>query len=55
MGAYRTEEGNPYVFEVVKKVEQTIVNSSLDKEYGPIEGDALFLKGARKVIFGFDN
>ncbi len=55
VGAYRTEEGKPYVFEVVKKAEQTIVNSNLDKEYAPIEGEALFLKGARKVIFGFDN
>jgi hypothetical protein len=25
---------------VVKNVEQTIVNSNLDKEYAPIEGDA---------------
>jgi aspartate/tyrosine/aromatic aminotransferase len=40
---------------VVKNVEQTIVNSNLDKEYAPIEGDALFLEGARKVLFGFDN
>lgn len=55
MGAYRTEEGEPYVFEVVRKVEQTIVNLNLDKEYAPIEGDTLFLRGARKVIFGFDN
>ena len=55
MGAYRTEEGEPYVFEVVRKVEQTIVNLNLEKEYAPIEGDTLFLRGARKVIFGFDN
>ena len=55
VGAYRTEEGKPYVFEVVRKVEQNIVDSNLDKEYAPIEGDTLFLRGARKVIFGFDN
>lgn len=40
VGAYRTDEGKPYVFDVVKKVEQIIVNSNLDKEYAPIEGDA---------------
>jgi aspartate/tyrosine/aromatic aminotransferase len=39
VGAYRTDEEKPYVFEVVKKVEKEIVNdSTLNKEYLPIDG-----------------
>jgi aspartate aminotransferase len=34
VGAYRDEEGKPYVFPVIKKAEQIIFeNESLDKEY----------------------
>jgi aspartate/tyrosine/aromatic aminotransferase len=51
VGAYRDSQGKPYVFSIVKKVEQEIVTDiaegRLDKEYNPIEGDAEFLKGAR--------
>lgn len=40
IGAYRSEEGKPYVFPVVKKAEERIVaNLALDKEYSPIDGD----------------
>ncbi len=43
MGAYRTHEGKPYVFPVVKKVEAEIVKEiaegKLDKEYNAIDGD----------------
>lgn len=34
VGAYRDEDGKPYVFPVIKKAEQMIFeNESLDKEY----------------------
>ena len=34
VGAYRDEEGKPYVFPVIKKAEQMIVeDATLDKEY----------------------
>jgi aspartate/tyrosine/aromatic aminotransferase len=47
VGAYRDNNGKPYVFPVVKKVELEIVNDpTLDKEYAPIEGVAEFIKGA---------
>ena len=40
IGAYRSEEGKPYVFPVVKKAEQAIVRDiTLAKEYLPIDGD----------------
>ena len=56
MGAYRTENAEPYVYPIVKKVEKEIVDEiaqgKLDKEYNPIDGDQDFLKGARQVLFG---
>merc|ERR1712023_59428 len=56
IGAYRSDEGKPYVFPVVRKAEQAIANNeSLDKEYSPIDGDAEFNKGARAVLFGWDH
>jgi len=56
VGAYRSDEGKPYIFPVVKKAEEMIVaNKTLDKEYAPIEGLADFNKGARGVLFGFDH
>ena len=47
VGAYRDNNGKPYVFPVVRKAEQAIVNdTTLDKEYLPIDGLAEFRKGA---------
>ena len=55
VGAYRDNDGKPYVFPVVKKAEESIVAENLDKEYSPIDGDQEFNKGARGVLFGFDH
>ena len=56
IGAYRSENGKPYVFPVVRKAEQRIANDhTLDKEYSPIDGDQAFNKGARGVLFGWNH
>ena len=56
VGAYRDDKGKPYVFPIVKKVEQQFVNEgALDKEYAPIDGEADFIKGARMAAFGWDH
>lgn len=56
VGAYRDNDGKPYVFPVVRKVEAEIVaNPSLDKEYLPIQGLDDFCKGAKGVMFGFNS
>mmetsp|Transcript_17988 Transcript_17988/g.30622 ORF Transcript_17988/g.30622 Transcript_17988/m.30622 type:complete len:417 (-) Transcript_17988:31-1281(-) len=56
IGAYRSEDGKPFVFPVVRKAEQLIANNEkLDKEYAPIDGEADFNKGARGVLFGWDH
>jgi aspartate aminotransferase len=56
VGAYRDNNGKPFVFPIVRKVEQEIVNdATLDKEYAPIEGVAEFITGAKMVTFGWDH
>ena len=56
VGAYRDEEGKPYVFPVIKKAEQEIVNDeSLNKEYSRQEGLKDFHIGARGALLGWDH
>ena len=56
VGAYRDNDGKPYVFPVVRKAEaQIVADMSIDKEYAPIDGNAEFNKGARGALFGFDH
>lgn len=43
VGAYRDENGKPFVFPVVKKAQLALANDSkLDLEYGSIDGNASF-------------
>lgn len=56
VGAYRTEEGNPLVLNVVRRAEQQLVNDrSRVKEYLPIIGLADFNKLSAKLILGADS
>lgn len=65
VGAYRTDEEKPYVFDIVRKVEKEIANDhSLNKvlaqilqnqEYLPIDGIAEFNKLSQLLMFGRDN
>jgi len=53
IGAYRTNEGKPYVLEVVKKAEKALLeDKSLNKEYLPIGGDAEFILASQKSLLG---
>ena len=56
VGAYRTEESKPYVFEVVKDIEKELLDellaAKLNKEYLPIEGHAGYREESKKLIFG---
>ncbi len=56
VGAYRTEDGKPYVFEVIKEAEKRIHNElmsgKINKEYQGSEGFQEFLDLSKKVIFG---
>ena len=42
VGAYRTNEGKPYILDCVKKAELKIFEQNIDHEYSPIEGNAGF-------------
>jgi aspartate aminotransferase len=43
IGAYRTEEGNPYMFNAVRQAEQAVLaNEARNKEYQTIGGNAEF-------------
>ena len=56
IGAYRDNDGKPFVFPVVRAAEKKIAeNHSLDKEYLPITGIEAFTKGAKGVLFGWDH
>ena len=56
VGAYRDNEGKPYVFPIVRKVEAELAKDhSIDKEYLPIDGLADFCRGARMAVFGWDS
>ncbi|XP_028417914.1 aspartate aminotransferase, mitochondrial-like [Dendronephthya gigantea] len=53
-GAYRDNQGKPYVLPVVKKAESMIVSENLDKEYAPIAGMPAFAKASAQLAFGKD-
>ncbi|KAK1791644.1 hypothetical protein P4O66_013635 [Electrophorus voltai] len=52
-GAYRTDEGQPWVLPVVRKVEKMIAeDNSLNHEYLPILGLPEFRSSASKIVLG---
>lgn len=54
VGAYRSEEGTPYVFNAVKKAEEIILRNpaKFNHEYLGIAGYAPFVESSQKLIFG---
>jgi hypothetical protein len=52
VGAYRSDEGKPFVLESVKKAEKIIDKENLDKEYAPISGLPEFCQASAKLAFG---
>lgn len=52
VGAYRDEDGKPYVLNAVKKAEEMIAAAKLDKEYLPITGLPGFTNNAAKLAYG---
>ena len=53
IGAYRTEQGVPYVFKAVREAEaQLVANENRNKEYQPIQGNDEFNTLSRRLIFG---
>lgn len=52
VGAYRDDNGKPFVLECVKKAEQALTSGNLDKEYAPIGGTPEFCLESAKLAFG---
>eukprot|EP00879_Flechtneria_rotunda_P019346 GHRR01020318.1.p1 GENE.GHRR01020318.1~~GHRR01020318.1.p1 ORF type:complete len:379 (+),score=111.63 GHRR01020318.1:109-1245(+) len=55
VGAYRTEEVQPYVLEVVKQAEQKMLAAGYNKEYLPIEGLDAFRQATVQLLLGKDH
>ncbi|XP_039279683.1 aspartate aminotransferase, mitochondrial [Nilaparvata lugens] len=52
VGAYRDDQGNPYVLPSVKKAEEIIMANKLNKEYSTIIGIPEFCNAAIKLALG---
>ncbi|KAJ8951908.1 hypothetical protein NQ318_019887 [Aromia moschata] len=52
VGAYRDDNGKPYVLSCVRKAEEQIKAKNLDKEYAPISGSADFCKRSIELALG---
>ncbi|XP_055372864.1 aspartate aminotransferase, mitochondrial [Condylostylus longicornis] len=55
VGAYRDDNGKPFVLPSVRKAEERLINKKLDKEYAPIAGLADFTKHAIELALGNDS
>ncbi|XP_029647596.1 aspartate aminotransferase, mitochondrial [Octopus sinensis] len=55
VGAYRDDNGKPYILPSVRKAEEMVVAANLDKEYSPIGGDAEYCSSVAKLAFGTDS
>lgn len=55
MGAYRDDQGKPFVLSCVRKAEAIIAAKQLDKEYLPIGGLAEFSKACAQLALGPEN
>lgn len=52
IGAYRGDDGKPWVLPVVRKAERMLAEKELDKEYAGIMGYESFRKAAVQLAFG---
>ncbi|CAM9739577.1 aspartate aminotransferase, cytoplasmic [Lampetra fluviatilis] len=55
VGAYRTDEGLPWVLPVVARVEQQMGAGVLDHEYLPVVGSPSFTRAATAITLGHDS
>lgn len=52
VGAYRDDNGKPFVLECVRMAEKKLIESGLDKEYSPITGNNGFCGKSAELAFG---
>ena len=54
-GAYRGEDGAPWVLPSVREAEQKILDAKMNHEYLPISGDVDFVKCSMEFLYGADS
>ncbi|XP_073942151.1 glutamate oxaloacetate transaminase 2 [Choristoneura fumiferana] len=52
VGAYRDDEGKPFVLPSVRKAEEILHSRHLNHEYAPISGEAAYTEAVAKLAFG---
>lgn len=52
VGAYRDDNGKPYILPCVREAEKRIAAAKLDHEYSPISGNSNFCRAAAELAFG---
>lgn len=55
VGAYRDENGSPWVLPSVRAAEKKMIENDVKKEYAPIDGDQEFVKLALQFAYGSDD
>jgi aspartate aminotransferase len=55
MGAYRDNDGKPFILDCVKKAEEIISQKNMGHEYSPIDGIPTFRKKCGILAFGADS
>lgn len=55
VGAYRDDNGKPFILPCVKEAEKKVAAANLDHEYLPIGGNAKFCQAAAELAFGADS
>ncbi|XP_038214616.1 aspartate aminotransferase, mitochondrial isoform X2 [Zerene cesonia] len=51
-GAYRDDNGNPFVLPSVRKAEEILLKKALNHEYAPIGGETSYTDAVAKLAFG---
>ena len=52
MGAYRDDDGKPYILPCVKRAEEIILEREMDHEYAPIQGIDSYVQKCLKLAYG---
>ena len=55
VGAYRDDQGKPFILQCVKTAEKQMMEENVDHEYAPISGTPTFCKASAELAFGADS
>ncbi|KAG5186051.1 aspartate aminotransferase [Tribonema minus] len=55
VGAYRGDDGKPYILETVRKAEQLVISKNMNHEYAGIAGVPNFVKLSLEFAYGTDS